>query len=154
MRRGRIRGCPLRIRTAKSAVRSYGPTATCFRAATGLSQLDMLVLWTGAIYQGHQGGETEPGLSVTRRKMTLLSREPTPKEAQRGFVGPVGHVHSQRRKNRATERGVTDGPLEGASGGCSGANALAWECNIQLGHQPPAALTPLRWYHPSKPVIS
>ena len=95
-------------------------------------------------YQGHQGGETEPGLSVTRRKMTLLSREPTPKEAQRGFVGPVGHVHSQRRKNRATERGVTDGPLEGASGGCSGANALAWECNIQLGHQPPAALTPLR----------
>ena len=76
--------------------------------------------------------------------MTLLSREPTPKEAQRGFVGPVGHVHSQRRKNRATERGVTDGPLEGASGGCSGANALALECNIQLGHQPPAALTPLR----------
>ena len=37
-------------------------------------------------YQGHQGGQGQPGLSVTRRKFTSLLREPTRKEATGGFA--------------------------------------------------------------------
>ena len=95
-------------------------------------------------YQGHHGGQGQPGLSVTRRKTTPLLREPTRNEATGGFSGPAGHVHSQRRKTKSTERGVTDGSLERASGANSRAHAVAPKCDIQLGHPTPPALSQLR----------
>ena len=95
-------------------------------------------------YQGHHGGQGQPGLSVTRRKTTPLLREPTRNEATGGFSGPAGLVHSQRRKTKSTERGVTDGSLERASGANSRAHAVAPKCDIQLGHPTPPALSQLR----------
>ena len=95
-------------------------------------------------YQGHHGGQGQPGLSVTRRKTTPLLREPTRNEATGGFSGPAGHVHSQRRKTKSTERGVTVGSLRRASGANSRAHAVAPKCDIQLGHPTPPALSQLR----------
>ena len=95
-------------------------------------------------YQGHHGGQGQPGLSVTRRKTTPLLREPTRNEATGGFSGPAGHVHSQRRKTKSTERGVTDRSLERDSGANSRAHAVAPKCDIQLGHPTPPALSQLR----------